>query len=393
METNPMINSVSCFSQMLQLVNRDDFAGAVKEYKGERYAKGFSCWEQFIALLFGQLVGAQSLREISGGLASAGGKIFHLNLRHAPCRSTLAYANQHRPWQVYEVLFERLLAQCMKWGNNRKRKFRFKNPLMSLDATVIDLCLSMYEWATYRSTKGAIKIHLQLNHQGYLPCWALVTEGNVHEVTIAKGLHFETGTVVVIDRGYVDYEMFGAWGDSGVWFVTRLKDNAVYTVKERRPIPKKTNVRRDEIIQLTGVKAQEKCPHRLRRIVVWNEEQKTEIILLTNHLEWGASTIAKIYKDRWQIELFFKALKQNLSIRTFLGTSENAVKTQIWIALIAILLLKFLQLRSTFDWSLSNLAAMIRMNLLTYRNFWRWLNQPFTEPPLTVMANQLPLLP
>jgi hypothetical protein len=386
-----MIKSVSCFSQMLRLVNRHDFVESVKQHKAERYIKGFESWEQFVAMLFGQLAGAQSLREISGGLASAGGKVFHLNMRHAPSRSTLSYANRHRPWQVYQVLFERLFTQCVQWGVNRKRKFRFKNPLISLDATVIDLCLSLFPWAAYRSTKGAVKIHLQLNHQGYLPQWALVTEGKVQDVTVAKRLHFEPGTVVVIDRGYVDYGLFSRWTKAGILFVTRMKDRAVYAVETRRAVPKKTNIRKDEVIRFAERHMEKKCPHRFRRIVVWDKEQKREIVLLTNHLDWSAATIAAIYKDRWQIEAFFKALKQNLLIRTFLGTNENAVKTQIWIALIAMLLLKFLQLRSTYDWSLSNLAAMIRMNILTYRNFWRWLNCPFSEPILPIPVHQLPL--
>jgi hypothetical protein len=386
-----MIKSVSCFSQMLCLVNRHDFVKSVKQHKAERYIKGFESWEQFVAMLFGQLAGAQSLREISGGLASAGGKVFHLNMRHAPSRSTLSYANRHRPWQVYQTLFERLFTQCVQWGVNRKRKFRFKNPLISLDATVIDLCLSLFPWAAYRSTKGAVKIHLQLNHQGYLPQWALVTEGKVQDVTVAKRLHFEPGTVVVIDRGYVDYGLFSRWTKAGILFVTRMKDRAVYAVETRRAVLKRSNIRKDEVIRFAERHMENKCPHRFRRIVVWDKEQKREIVLLTNHLDWSAATIAAIYKDRWQIEAFFKALKQNLLIRTFLGTNDNAVKTQIWIALIAMLLLKFLQLRSTFEWSLSNLAAMIRMNILTYRNFWRWLNQPYGEPPSTVPAHQLPL--
>jgi len=330
-------------------------------------------------MLFAQLSGANSLREIEGGLASAGGKLVHLNMRRAPSHSTLSYANAHRPWQVYQSLFEQLLARTYEWGGRRKRKFRFKNPLVSMDSTVIDLCLSMYEWAKFRRTKGAVKIHLQLDHQDYLPRWALITDGKTHDVTVAKKAHFKPETVVVMDKAYNDYGMFVAWTDNRVWFVTRMKDNALYRVVERRSPPQRSNVREDQVIRLTGVNAEEKCPHLLRRIVVWNEEQKREIILLTNRLDWSAATIGRIYKERWQIEIFFKALKQNLCIRTFVGTSENAVKTQIWISLIAILLLKYLQLRSTYAWSLSNLAALVRMNMLVYREFWKWLNRPFAE--------------
>ena len=237
-----------------------------------------------------------------------------------------------------------------------------------------------------------MKIHLQLDHREYLPCWALITDGKTHEATVAKTLVFEPETVLVMDRAYNNYEMFGSWTARRVWFVTCLKDNALYQVCERRSPPKGSNVRKDQVIELTGIKAGEKCPYRLRRIVVWDAENEREIVLLTNHMTWSAATIGRIYKDRWQIELFFKALKQNLCIRTFVGTSENAVKTQIWIALIAILLLKYLMLRSTYDWSLSNLAAMVRMNLLTYRNFWKWLNRPFHEPERDAPVLQMQLL-
>jgi hypothetical protein len=250
----------------------------------------------------------------------------------------------------------------------------------------------MHEWARFRRTKGAVKIHLQLDHKKYLPSWALITDVKIHDVTAAKTLVFEPETVVAMDRAYNDYEMMGNWTARRVWFVTRLKDNALYRVCERRTPPKGSNIRKDQVIEPTGVKAQEKCPYRPRRIVVWDEENKREIVLLTNHLTWSATTIGKIYKERRQIELFFKALKQNLCIRTFVGPSENAVKTQIWISLIAMLLLKYLIMRSTYEWSLSNLAAMVRMNPLTYRNFWIWLNRPFHEPEKDAPALQMLLL-
>jgi hypothetical protein len=374
-----MIKAASCFTQILNLVDRPAFAKIVFTHHAEQYTKGFSSWEQFTAMLFAQLSGANSLREIEGGLASAGGKLVHLNMRRAPSRSTLSYANAHRPWQVYQSLFEHLLVRTYEWSGKRKRKFRFKNPLISMDSTVIDLCLSMYEWAKFRRAKGAVKIHLKLNHQDYLPQWALITDGKTADVSVAKTAYFEPETVVVMDRGYNDYEMFGAWTDNRVWFVTRMKDNALYRVVEQRDPPSRSNVRKDEVICLTGVDAETKCSHKLRRIVVWDPEQERELVFLTNRLDWSAATIGRIYKERWQIEIFFKALKQNLCIRTFVGTSENAVKTQIWISLIAILMLKYLQLRSTYAWSLSNLAAMVRFNMLVYREFWKWLNQPFAE--------------
>ena len=375
-----MIRVASCFAQVLSLIPRYEFERIVREHHAERGAKGFSCWDQFVAMLFCQMGAAHTLREICGGLATSLGKVVHLGLRKAPHRSTLAYANKHRTWRVYESLFYQLLTQCRDLAAGQKRKFRFKNPLRSLDATVIDLCLSAFDWAKFRRTKGAIKLHLLLDHQGYLPCWAWVTEGKTHEVNAARNLHFEPGTIVAMDMAYNDYRLFASWTRGGVLFVSRMKDNAVYKVVKRHRESERRNILRDETIRLTGMGAQNKCPFLLRRIVVWDEEHQREIELLSNIFHLAASTVAGIYKERWQIETFFRALKQNLKVKTFVGTSENAVKVQIWTALIAMLLLKFLQMKATWRWSLSNLAAMLRFNLLTYRDLWAWLNAPFQTP-------------
>jgi len=256
---------------------------------------------------------------------------------------------------------------------------------------VIDLCVKVFDWARFRRTKGAIKLHLQLDHQGYLPCWALVTEGKTHDVKAAQGLSFVPGTIVAMDRGYNDYRLFAAWTEAGVFFVTRAKQSMVYEVVEDRDVPQRGNVLADETICQTGVGAEAKCPCHLRRIVVWDETNAREIVLLTNLFHLAASTVAAIYKERWQIELFFKALKQYLKVKTFAGTSENAVKTQVWVALIAMLLLKFLQLKSSWGWSLSNLAAMLRFNLLTYRDLWAWLDAPFHVAALEPQERQLEL--
>jgi hypothetical protein len=384
-----MIKAGSLFSQVLSLINRDVFSRTVRQWDSERSAKGFRCWDQFVAMTFCQLGGADSLREICGGLSTALGKLAHLGLKEALSRSTLSYANSHRPWQLYETVFYRLLEQAGALAAKQKRRFRFKNPLFSIDSSTIDLCLSLYDWAKFRRTKGAVKLHLMLNHQGYLPQWALITDGKVHDVTVAKTLDFEPGTIVVMDRGYVDYDVFDYWTGEGIWFVTRAKDNMAYRVVRKREVPERGNILRDEEIEFTGYEASRICPRRLRRIVVWDEDNRREIVLLTNHLDFAASTIARIYKDRWQIELFFKAIKQNLKIKTFVGTSENAVKTQIWTALLCMLILKIMQMRSTFGWSLSNLAAMLRFNLLTYRDLWVWLNQPYQTPALGPPDGQL----
>ena len=379
----------SVFSQLLHLFSRLDFQKAVKETRAERHARGFTCWGQFVAMLFCQLGRAHSLREICGGLATCEGKLSHLGIT-APKRATLAYANEHRPWTLYKAVFFQLLARCQALAKGR-RKFRFKNKLLSLDASVIDLCASLFDWAKFCRTKGAVKLHLLLDHDGYLPCFVVITEGRQHEVTVAKTLRFAPGTVLVIDRGYVDYGWFAALTLQRVFFVTRLKANAVYTVVGTREVPAHRRIVKDELIELTGVGAAAKCPYPLRRVEVEDRETGDTLVFLTNHLEFGATTIAAIYKDRWQIELLFKALKQNLKIKTFVGTSATALHTQIWTALIAMLVLKYLQLRSTFGWSLSNLVALLRMQLFTHQDLWAWLNEPFTGPPAVAGPEQLAL--
>jgi hypothetical protein len=340
-------------------------------------------------MLFCQLGRAHSLREITGGLRSCEGKLKHLGIT-APSHSTLSYANAHRPWELYQEIFFSLLAQVRNQIQGQK-KFRFKNKLLTLDSTIIDLCLSVFNWAHFRRTKGAIKLHLLLDHDGYLPTYAWITEGNVSDVKIAQGFEFSAGTVVVDDRAYNDYGLFGKWTSQGVYFVTRMKDNARYVaVGERKP-PQNRNILKDELIDLAAPLAREKCPYPLRRIEVYDPERDETLVFLTNQLDWGATTIARIYKDRWQIEIFFKALKQNLKIKTFVGTSPNAVKIQIWTALISMLVLRYLQLLSKFPWSLSNLVALLRMNLFTHRDFWAWLNEPYGTLPLPYEQEQYAL--
>jgi len=386
-----MAQCASLFSQILALFNRHDFSDIVRKHQADKHSKGFSCWNQFVAMLFCQLAQAHSLREICGGLACCLGKLIHLRMRQAPNKSTLSYANGHRPWEVYQDLFFLLLGRCQKVAAGKKRRFQFKNKLLSLDATVIDLCLTMFPWADFRTTKGAVKLHLLLDHEGYLPVFAHITEGSVHEVTVARQLQLPTGSIVVIDRGYNDYALYGSWTANKVFFVTRLKQGTAYRVIKQCQPPQNRNVLADENIRLTGVGANEKCPFPLRRVVVFDPVKGEEVVFLTNHLRFGASTIAQIYKDRWQIEIFFKTLKQNLKVKSFVGTSPNALKTQIWTALIAMLILKYLQLKSQHDWSLSNLVAMLRWNLFTYRELWKWIDEPYDTPPLIPTFPQLVL--
>ena len=388
-----MVQASSLFTQLLHHFPRLEFASLVKKHRAERAAKGFTCWTQFVAMVFCQLAHADSLREICNGLACAEGKLVHLGIVNAPNKSTLSYANQRRPAALFEDLFYTSLNRFREQQGlgARKTKFRFKNKLLSLDSTPISLCLDLFPWAQFRRAKGGVKAHVLLDHGDYLPSYVLITEAKRSDVRVAQSLDLNAGSIVAMDRGYNDYQLFGKWTGRGVFFVTRLKDNAAYEVVASTPDPLPHNIRADEIIAFTGAQAFQDCPHALRRVAVWDEANQREIVLLTNLLKFGPTTIAAIYKDRWEIELFFKALKQNLKVKTFVGTSQNALRIQIWTALLAILLLKWLHHLSKAKWSFSNLASLLRMNLFTYRDLRRWLDNPFGTPPEVPRAEQLTL--
>lgn len=368
----------SVFSQWLQLFPRLEFQQLVNKHRAERHARGFECWTQFVAMLFCQLGRAHSLREISGGLACSPGKLSHLGIQRAPVRSTLANANEHRPAGLYRDLFFCLLERCRRAAG--RHKFRFKHKLVSLNATVIDLCADIFDGAQFRRTKGAVKLHLLLDHDGHLPCFAVITPGKVHEINVARRLRFEPGTILVMDRGYLDYRWLDELTARGVYFVTRLKNGAVIEEAAPCPIPRGSQIKSDEIIGLPGSGRALNPDRLLRRIVVVVPETGQELVLLSNQFDFSPATIAAIYRERWQIELWLKALKQHLKIKTFVGTSANALHIQISTALIALLILKYLQLKSRWGWSLSNLVALLRRNRFVHRDLWAWLDQPLAPP-------------
>lgn len=395
-----MIAPKSMFAQLLSLIERSGFQKAVKERGSEKGAKGFSSWNHFVCLLFAQLAGAGSLREVAGGLSGALGKLNHLGIFRSPNKSTLSYANNHRPWQLFEDVFKVMLGKAISMGRDSKKKFKFKNPLYSIDSSVIDLCLEVFDWALYKRTKGAVKLHLMLEHQSYLPCWVLISDGKTADVTVARTMSLTRGAIVAMDGGYVDFNLFSSWTAQGVYFVTRIKERMLYEVVEVRPLPAKvgrpaadraepsgSRVLRDETIVFTSQRAQSRCPLPLRLVTIWDESKKREMAFLSNNFKLSAATISLIYKDRWSIESFFKAIKQNLKIKTFLGTSENAVKSQLWTALLAILLMKYLQLMARLGWALSNLIALFRLNILVHRDLLAWLDNP-NEPPPTASPDQ-----
>jgi len=381
----------SIFAQLLQLFPRTEFQRVVQKHKAERHARGFTSWGQFVAMMFFQLARAGSLREICQGLAASEGKLRHLGVPTAPARSTLAYANEHRPWELYQTVFGELLERCRRVAAGH-RKLRIKNPLLSMDATSIDLCASVFDWARYKRTKGAVKVHCLLDHEGYLPVFASITDGKTQEVTVGRQMRFPPGTVLVMDMAYLDNAWWQQLSEGGVTFVTRLKQDLQYKIIRENAVPEHSAVGGDHWIELESVR---KPAYRqvLRVVTIWDEKKQRELAFLTNHLDFGATTIARIYKERWQIELFFKALKQLLRVKTFVGTSANALKTQIWTALIAMLVMKYLQLRSRLGWSLSNLVALVRQQLFVYRDLFVWLDDPFQAPPALAGLHdqQLPL--
>jgi len=370
-----MIQPNSMFSQLLSVISRNEFNSTVRELKVDKYSKGFDSWDHFVSMLFCHLADAKSLREISYGLQSCVGKLNHLGMKQAPKRSTLSYANKNRSWELFERIFYQLLERCSSAAPGKKRKFRFKNELLSLDASNIEMCLSVFDWAKYRKTKGAIKLHTLLDHNGYLPRYIRITDGKTHEINIAHEIKLPAGSIVAMDRGYTDYGLFEKWDQKGIYFVIRLKANAQYEIVRQEECPKNRNIVKNQIIRIKGVSKE------LRMIEVFDKDKLEWIQIITNKTDFGPSTISAIYKDRWGIETFFRTLKQNFHIKTFVGTSANAVMIQIWTALISMLLVQYLRFLSKFSWSMSNLVVLFRMNMFTYKNLWIWINDPFEIPP------------
>jgi hypothetical protein len=362
---------------MLQLIPRYEFQKLVDQTKTERHARGFGSWEHFVSMLFGQLAGQDSLRGIEAGLASQPRSLYHLGITSVR-RATLAYANEHRSHELFKAVFLRMLSKCQAIAP--KHKFRFKNPLYSLDSTSIELCLSVFDWAKFRVSKGAVKLHVKFNHSGYLPNFMTLTDGLVHDVKAARIVPFQPGDVAVFDRGYLDLKWLATLCASDVYFVTRLKKNSSFKVVERRSVERLSNIYCDQVIEFKGFYSKKKMPYRLRRVRSHDPKTGKTIVLLTNQMTWSAKTIAAIYKERWQIELFFKAIKQQLQVKSFVGTSKNALLSQLWVALTAYLLLSYLKFKSSFGWSLYTLMSILPTNLFARRPLWNWLDEPYRPP-------------
>jgi len=360
-----MAHCNTILSQILKLVPRHEFESLAKEHHQGRTFRTASRWSQYVTLTMAQLSGRNSLRDMLDNVSAQAHRLYHLGSAKLS-RSNLSRINEDKPYTLYEALFGKLLHRCQ--GLVPGHGFKFNNPLYSLDASTIDLCLSVFPWADFRTTKGAVKLHVGLNHQGYLPEFVTLTEGSVHEVNMGKQMDFPKGSMIAMDKGYNDYAWYKELNDKGIFFITRLKSNAQYRVVSRRDVLKAKGLTCDQTIEFTGPQTAKKCPIQLRRIGYRCSETGKHYIFLTNNFKLAAKTIADIYKARWQVELFFKWIKQNLKIKSFIGTSKNAVMTQIWIALCVYLLLAFIKFQSKLKKSMQQILRLLQLNLFEKRD-------------------------
>jgi len=355
------MTNITLFSQIINKLNRQEFKKIVERLGTDKHSKGINSWTHFVSMLFMQFANSNSLSEISNGLRLSGGNLNHLGItKKVPVKSSLSYINIHRDWHLFHEYFKVVLNEIQsECGFGRKKfKIKLKRKIYALDSTVISLCLSLYDWAKYRSTKGAVKLHTLLDYDGCLPVYVNVTEGKVADNKAAYDIAIPSGSVVVADRGYVDFTLLYGWDQAKINFVVRLKDNIKFIPYAEKPLPDKyPEIIKDEEILLFEKNTREKYPEKLRRVVVYDKENNVTFELITNNFSWTAYTISEIYRRRWDIEIFFKELKSSLKIKSFVGTTENAVMIQIWTALISYVMLRYLKQIAKYGWSLSNLVA------------------------------------
>jgi putative transposase len=370
-----LAHSNTVFAQLLKLIPRHQFdALANRHHKGRKFRKT-SRWSQFTALAMGQLAGRISLRDIVANVAAQRSRWYHLGAKPIT-RSTLARVNEQQPSELDESLFGVLYQRCQP--RTPGHRFRFKNPLYSIDSSLIDLSLKLFPWGHYALGKAAVKLHVGLDHRGHLPAFAAITDSRTSDIGVARTLSLPKGSIVVCDKGYDDYSWYTALTNQGVYFVSRQKRDARYRVIERRRVERSQGLICDQTIELTGLKSRKEALARLRRIGYRDPETGKRYVFLTNNFALAASTIAACYKARWQIELFFKWIKQNLKIKAFLGTSKNAVMTQIWIALCVYLLLAYLKYLTKLGRSIQQMIRVLQLNLFARRDLLALLHG---DPP------------
>lgn len=376
------MSKINLFAQIISKLDRSSFKSLVKEKETDKHQKGYNSWTHLVSMLFCQFAKSQSVRDISNGLKSATGNLNHLGIQKAPSKSTISYQNKNRDWQLFKDYYYKLLSQLGQQMNVKQTKFRIKSKIFLLDSSTISLCLSLFDWAKYKTAKGAVKMHTLLDYDGNLPAYVNITDGKTADNKGAYDIPLLANSVIVADRYYNDFSLLNVWDSNSVYFVVRHKENLKFvTIKENElPDNRHQHVLKDEIIEFTGMQAKNKYPMRLRRVAIWDDENKQVIELITNQMSWTANTISELYRSRWQIEIFFREIKQLLHIKSFIGTSENAVMIQIWTALITILVLKYLKALAQYGWRLSNLVAFIRLNMFVKIDLQKWLDKPFDEP-------------
>jgi hypothetical protein len=379
------MSKITLFGQIIQKLDRSIFKNLVKEHKTDKHQKGFDSWSHLTSMLFCHFAKSQSLRDISNGLRSATGNLNHLGNVHPPTKSNLSYQNKHRSWELFRDYYYALQKQLGQQAGFKQVKFKIKSKIFLLDASTISLCLSLFDWAKYKTKKGAIKLHTLLDFDGNLPAYVNITDGKTADNKGAYDIPLIALSVIVADRFYNDFYLLNLWDSNRVFFVIRHKNNLKFTVVKENDLPENRHqhILKDEIIELTG-KTKEKYPKRLRRVAVWDEKNQQVIELITNQLKWSCNTISELYKSRWDIEIFFRDIKQLLHIKSFIGTSRNAVMIQVWTALITILVLKYLKALAKHKWYLSNLVAFLRINLFVKIDLQKWLDEPFfkkEKPP------------
>jgi len=350
----------TAFHQLLKPLSRHDFEGLAKQHHIGQKLRSATRWDQFTGMAMSQLAGRQSLRDIESNLQSQQAKLYHLGAKPI-ARTTLARLNETQPFELYQTLFSKLLGRFHSPSSGHK--FRFKNPLYSLDASLIDLSVNIFPWAQCNKDKAAVKLHVGLNHSNLIPEFVAISNGKESELIEGRRFEFPKGSMVAFDKGYVDYGWYKSLTDKGVFFVTRLRPNSIYKVLEHKPVDKRQGVTSDQLIQLNSQHALKRGAPVLRRVGFKCPDTGRHYVFITNHFKLSAATIASIYKDRWQVELFFKAIKQNLKIKTFIGTSRNAILTQIWIAMITYLLLAFARHSAKIGWTVQRIMRVIQVNL------------------------------
>ncbi len=376
-----LMTNITLFSQIISKLDRIKFSKLVKEKETDKHQKGFNSWTHLVSMLFCQFAKSQSVRDISNGLRSATGNLNHLGIERAPSKSTISYQNKNRDWELFRAYYYQLLGSLGQQAGFRQVKFKIKTKIFLLDSTTISLCLSIFDWAKYKVAKGAVKMHTLLDFDSNLPAYVNITDGKTADNKGAYAIPLLKGSVIVADRFYNDFYLLNIWDSKGVYFVIRHKENIQYTVIKENKLPENRHqhILKDEIIELKNKSSKEKYPKRLRRVAVWDDVNMQVIELITNQMTWSCNTIGELYKSRWQVEIFFRDIKQLLHIKSFIGTSQNAVMIQIWTALITILMLKALKAMAKFNWHLSNLVAFIRLNLFVKINLQDWLDKPFEE--------------